>query len=223
MRPLGDVVLLTGEKQAMKLSIFTVSLLASLYSALSACAGAQSTEALRLPPGIVQYYGDANFVAAFMTVDERVALRGARRGDAPPPNMNSPRMKEIRERLSRLHARILRSDQGIVAHGINTEGAFPHGLLRITAARCGPNEILLQATIRRLDPATHARLIAAYEETTPKSPTDEEIARRLNTIQGESKLQVELHRWMLTDGVWMKQEVDLMLLEGSPAFISNCG
>ena len=207
----------------MKLSIHTVSLIALLCSAMSACAGAQSTDALHLPPGIVQYYGDANVVAAFTTVDERVAFRGVRRRDAPPPDLNSPRVKEIRGRLSRLQARILRSDPGIVAHEINTEGAFPHGLLRITAARCGPNEILLQTTIRRLDLATHARLIAAYEETTPKSPTDEEIADLLNTVQGESKSQVELHRWMLTDGVWMKQEVDLMLLEGSPAFISNCG
>jgi hypothetical protein len=196
--------------------------LAWLCLATSSCAGAHTTEALHLPPGIVQYYGDHNVVAAFSTALERASLAGGRLRDAPPPDLNSPRVKEIRQRLSRLTARILRSDPGTVAHGIKSEGAFPNGFLRITAARCGTNEILLQAAIQRIGLATQAKLIAAYEKAAPKDPTDEEIAGLLKTVQGESKPQVELHKWILTDGVWMKQEADMVLLEGSSQFIGSC-
>lgn len=206
----------------MRPSIHTVSLLAWLCLATLSWAGAQAGEALRLPLGIAQYYGDYNVVAAFTTFDERVALQGVRLLDRPAPDLNSPRAKEIRGRLGRLDARILRSDPGIVAHGINTAAAFPRGFLQITAARCGPNDIVLKAMVQRIDPAAQARLIAAYEEAAPKSPTDEEIAGLLKTVQGESKPQVELHRWALTNGVWMKHEADVVLLDGNNQFMGNC-
>lgn len=203
--------------------IGSAMLIAWLCSALSACAGTQPTEALHLPPGIVQYYGDYNGVAAFTTFDERVALQGGRLLDRPAPDLNSPRMKEIRGRLGRLDARILRSDPGIVAPGFKSKGALPHGFLQVTAARCRPDEIVIRAVVQRIDPAAQATLIAAYEEAAPKSPTDEAVAGLLKTIQGESKPQVELHRWTFTDGVWMKPEVDVVPLEGSSEFIGNCG
>lgn len=229
----------------MKLSLHTVSLIAWLCSALSACAGTQPTEALYLPPGIVQYYGDYNAVASFSTTPERAALTH-HLSDAPlPPELRSPRLAEVRQRLGRINARILRLDPGIVTPAAkstpsfvrpgncpdcplapvptpNTEAVFPHGFLRITAARCGSTDIVLHATIQRIDPATQTKLIAAYEEAAPKDSTDEAIARLLKTVQGESKPQVELHKWTLADGVWMKQEADIVLLEGSSQFIGSC-
>jgi hypothetical protein len=229
----------------MKLSLHRVSLLAWLCSALSACAGTQPTEALYLPPGIVQYYGDYNVVATFSTTPERAALT-RHLSDAPlPPELRSPRLAKVRQRLGRINARILRQDPGIVTPAAkstpsfvrpgncpdcplapvptpNTEAVFPHGFLRITAARCGPGEIVLKAVVQSIDRATQTRLIAAYEEAAPKSPTDEEIVGLLKIVKGESKTQVELHRWTLTDGIWMKHEADVVLLEGGSQFIGTC-
>lgn len=62
------------------------------------CTGAQAEEAPNLPPDIAHYYADYNFVAAFTTFDERVALQGGRLLRRPTPDLNSPRTKEIRER-----------------------------------------------------------------------------------------------------------------------------
>lgn len=202
--------------------IGSATLLAWLCSALSACVNTQATEALYLPPGVVQYYTDYNVVGAFTTFDERVALQGGRVLERPAPDLNTPRVKEIRGRLNRLDARILQSDPGIVAPGFKSKGALPHGFLQVTAARCGPNEIVLKAMVQRIDPAAQARLIAAYEEAAPKSPTDEEIAGLLKTVQGETRRQIEIHKWVLTDGVWMKHEADVVLLEGNNPFIGNC-
>lgn len=65
----------------------------------------------------------------------------------------------------------------------------------------GPSDIVVHATVRRINPSTQAELIAAYEEVAPKHPTEEKIARRLHTVQEETKPQIALHRRMLTDGV----------------------
>lgn len=183
---------------------------------------AHAEEAPAPPPDIVQFYRGYNFVAAFTTFVEQAALQGARLRDVPQPDMSSPRMKEVREQLSRLDAKILRSDPGIKAPGFKGAETFPHGFLRITAARCGPSEIVLQTTVQRIAPAAHAALIAAYEKAAPRHQTDEEIAGLLNTVQGKSLPKVEIHKWMLTDGVWKKQEADVVLLEGGGEFIGNC-
>lgn len=207
----------------MRPLILRASLLVWLCVAISFCADVRAEEAPNLPPGIAHYYADYNFVAAFTTFDERVALQGGRVLERPAPDLNSPRAKEIRGRLGRLDARILRSDPGIVAPGFKSNGTLPHGFFQITAARCGPSEIVLQATIQRIDPATQTRLIAAYEKAAPKFPTDEEVAGLLKPVQGESKPRIEIHKWMLTDGVWMKHEADMVLLEGSSELIGKCG
>ena len=227
----------------MKLSLHTVSLIAWLCSALSACAGTQPTEALYLPPGIVQYYGDYNAVASFSTTPERAALT-RHLSDAPlPPELRSPRLAKVRQRLGRINARILRQDSGIVVPRSTSSREFvkpcptcdwlmvptaapdavvPHGFLQITAARCGHGEIVLKTVVRSIDRAMQAKLIAAYEEAAPKSPTDEEVAGLLKIVKGESKTQIELHKWTLTDGVWMKHEADVVPLEGGSQFIGTC-
>jgi hypothetical protein len=198
-------------------------LLAWLCLTTSSFASTPAPEALRLPQSIAHYYADYNFVAAFTTFDERVALQRGRLLGRPAPDLNSPRLQEIQVRLHRLDARILRSDPGIVAPGFKSKGTFPHGFFQITAARCGPNEIVLKAMVQRIEPATQAKLIAAYEEAALKDSTDEAIAGLLRTVQGKSKSQIELHKWTLADGVWLKHEADVVLLEGSGEFVTNCG
>lgn len=111
-----------------------------------------------------------------------------------------------------------------MAPGIKTEGAFPHGFLRITAIRRCPNDIVLKAMVQRIDPATQSKLIAAYEEAAPKSPTDEEIAGLPKDPTGRNPAPGRTsHVDTRTDNLWMKHEADVALLEGSSEFIGHCG
>lgn len=206
----------------MRFSSRIVIFIVYLSLAVLSCATVHAGAGGQLPPEITRFYADYNFVAAFTTFEEGVALQGGRVVDAPPPDMNSPRMKEVQRRLNRLNARIVRSDPAIVVPLIKTAGTIPRGFLRITASRCGPNEMALRVTIQEIALPTRTKLIAAYEEAAPNVPSNEEIASLLAGMQDRSHLQIELHRWILTDEGWMKEEADVALVEESSPFIGNC-
>ena len=136
----------------MRFSSRIVIFIVYLSLAVSYCDPVYAGTGEQLPPDIARFYADYNFVAAFTTFEEEVALRGGRVVDALPPDMDSRRMKKVQKRLNRLNARILRSDPAIVVPSIKTAGTIPRGFLRITASRCSPNEMVLRVMIQEIAP-----------------------------------------------------------------------
>ncbi|MGH7261117.1 MAG: hypothetical protein ACREI9_10605 [Nitrospiraceae bacterium] len=133
------------------------------------------------------------------------------------------RLGKIRRAMYVLEQRVLRVDPRISGSpDLPADLARGSGLAKIHKARCGKETIVLDVSVYSLDPPIVEKLIADFGAGKRKIvPSPEELSQidRVELADGSYAHviripQKQIHKWILIDGQWFKQEANLVLLQG---------
>jgi hypothetical protein len=159
-----------------------------------------------VPPEIKEYVTASNFVAAFSTPQERLALA---RYDAPEDvkrDTGSERLKAIFLRAHQLMKLDIQvdPDMNLPMHRERVLMS-PPGWLQIESVRSvGDSRILIEMLVYRLDREAVAQFIASHEE----NETPPEIETAFRTAPHRM-----VQEWVRINGSWRKKEAHLHYLD----------
>ena len=168
-------------------------------------AGAEAGPDPELPSAIEAYYLDRNFVAAFTTHRERVALALGRPADQPATGMNGKRLREAFLCLQRMNAREIDQDSQI-AQGrspFQRAATFSGWAETETAFLVRANALKVHLVVYRLSPALNQQLIQRFDHRSPGRPLlPADPGHYLGTPEVSHR---EIHTWIKTEGRWQKE------------------
>ena len=167
-----------------------------------------------LPEEIEQYYGTCNVVNLYSTTDEREALFREPRYGMPLVIPYSGRLLEIRTLIERLSEMECDIDPGINRWNIPRAVQVPSGLAVVEELDFQETDLVrINITVYQDDRELVRRLVSEFDRTpgsTLTLPSQEEL---LTLISGKVARR-EIHTWVRNDGIWSKQVVNLILLDG---------
>ena len=176
-------------------------------SCVLAAAGASA-----LPAAISTHYDDHNFVSAFSTRRERVALA---QGVPLPGRRSDPRLSRVREAMERLEGRVWEVDPGIVRERsvLLPEAAMRADLVRVLKHEvdeaAGTAEVALEVLL--LDHLANVTLVRQYGELA--SGGTPATADALAAKTGRNLVRrIEVHRWTRVGGRWQRDAATYQFL-----------
>ena len=209
-------MVMNTRRRAMKIfrmGILAVGLLMMMNSALF------QGDTSRYAPVSIQitdFYEDYNFISSFSTNDERLALLNHRENAPVPGVPNSERLERVMTRMKKLRDKIRNHDPAMVKgmdKCVNYLGfPFRPVLFHIGKSRVSGNFVILEIHSYELEPEMILRFISDYDQNQSDDKRILSLEERIQIAQSKAP-GIEVHRWSLQDGNWMKSGEDIFYLE----------
>ncbi len=175
----------------------------------------KATNNSTIPSQIAEYYRDHNFVASFSSESERGLLVYLSHTGLPAP-FKSERLGRIYKLINKLDAQLMRIDPGMVIWPKMDQHPVRPELIRICDVQRDNDEIAVEVLVYMMDTETNFKLVSLYDESggdEENIPSQEQRIQMAQMGMSASAPRKGIHKWMLTDGSWMKTEADIWLLD----------
>ncbi|MEX0773309.1 MAG: hypothetical protein WD038_09095 [Balneolales bacterium] len=181
-----------------------IILLSCLVMTLSRTLNA-SAQDMPVPPEVEQYINASNFVVAFSTSQERLALARYEDPEDVKQDSGSERLKAVFKHAHQIEALEIEEAQDINIiprmYGLRS----PSGLLQIESVRSFEDtRMLVEVLVFRLQQNAVTQLIAAYEEN--DAPPEIEAPFSMAP-------QRMVQEWNKINGSWRKKEAEYLYLD----------
>lgn len=170
-----------------------------------------------IPPQIYKYYKDYNFVSSFSSESERSLLTSFLSSKELPAHLKSERLRKIYKLMKNLKMQVMRIDPQIVVPLIPplNQNIIQPELIKINGVQRHDNEARIEVLVYAIDQGTNLKLISVYDTyggNERKIPSEEQ---RIQMSISKFAPRKEIHKWILINGKWLKQEANTLLLKDS--------
>lgn len=175
---------------------------------------AQPEQRNTLPEQINHYYATCNAVNLYSTADERFALSRYPLVDALPEELNTNRLRQVHKLMQLIWSRELELDPKISRGPLAEFKGTPSGLVIVDKIDPRREKLRVSVTVYQDDKELIRRLVADFESS-PGAEIVPPSQEKVRTMVGSRLSRREIHTWVKQDGTWIKQAVNLVLLDGS--------
>lgn len=168
-----------------------------------------------IPMQISKFYSDYNFVSLFSSESERkLILTADLSGRDIPDKFKSERIERIRNLINRLKIQVMQTDPEIV-YPRDSSNQYKHHseLIKIDTVQRNNNELVIKLFAYDIDPRINKMLISQYDNNKYKDEKEKLHSEEESIQLSNSNPRIQIHTWILTDGMWMKKDFDVLLLE----------
>jgi len=176
----------------------------------------KTSEKKEIPLQISEFYKDCNFISSFSSRDEREELIAYLSKKELPKEHKSERLEKVFQLMQNVKSKIMISDPGMIIQTMpSSEQIFRSALTEVRKIQKGDQETAVEVLVCALAPEENFRYISQYDENRGderKIPSEEE---RIESAKSKLRFApvIEIHKWLLIDGRWMKQDANVLLLK----------
>jgi hypothetical protein len=178
-----------------------IPVLAGMAWLAAAAPASTAQQGPSLPPEMVAYYRDANFVAAFSTVEERRRLSAGE--ESPATSLpRKGRLADVRNAIKRIEDRVWRpfSKQKNLPEDVRARPEW----MRVIQAEINRGTAMVRVRVFPVPQRLQEKWIAAYEPERAASPSDDDLRSSQDVGTADSRL--EMHFWFTVGDRWMRKE-----------------
>ena len=171
------------------------------------------------PPPLSQieaFYSDYNFISSLTTIGERTSLAAGLKTYTLPKDMDSPRHREVFERMIRVSQRVHVVDPEMLAPQDRSwdpmEQLFRSEFFDVMSMRTTKDGVAVTIATHAVEPQEVLRFIQDYEDPPEgwRYPSQDELLSRLARVNIRTR---EIHLWQVKGGRWMKLDSHFTFLD----------
>lgn len=171
-----------------------------------------------LPPlsQIEEFYSDYNFICSLTTIGERTSLAAGLKTYTLPKDIDSPRLREVFERMIRVSQRVHVVDLEMLAPRDRSwdpmKQLFRSEFFDVVSMRNTKDGVAVTIATHVIEPQEVLRFIQDYEDPPEgwRYPSQDELLNRLARVNIRTR---EIHLWQVKSGRWMKLDSHFTFLD----------